>query len=138
MANTINTIVRNAIKAAEVFGAHIDDLRKALPASALASREACMAALQAPVAAYYGIKLGDPKPSGRIVWPADHANTEAAKKAQQRLATSVLGGGAGKATEEIEIPEEMLKAALKLVKLANGYEGSRKLAAKALAAAFAA
>jgi len=136
MANTINTIVRNAIKTAELFGSHIDDLRAALPASALESRAACMAALQAPVAKYYDITL-EVKGTGRIVWPADHANTEAAKKAQQRLATSVLGGGAGKATEEIEIPAELLAAARKLAKLANGYEGSRKLAAKALAAAFA-
>jgi hypothetical protein len=38
---------------------------------------------------------------------------------------------------EVEIPEELLKAAKKLAELANAYEDSRKLANKALAMAFA-
>lgn len=39
--------------------------------------------------------------------------------------------------EEIEIPAELIAAAQKLAKLANEYEGARKLASKALALAFA-
>ena len=39
--------------------------------------------------------------------------------------------------EEIEIPEELLAAAAKLAKLAQQYEGARKLATRALATAFA-
>ena len=38
---------------------------------------------------------------------------------------------------EVEIPEELIKAAKKLAELANAYEDARKLAAKALAMAFA-
>jgi hypothetical protein len=38
---------------------------------------------------------------------------------------------------EVEIPAELIEAAKKLAKLANAYEDSRKLAAKALALAFA-
>ena len=38
---------------------------------------------------------------------------------------------------EIEIPAELIEAAKKLAKLANAYEDARKLAAKALAMAFA-
>lgn len=41
------------------------------------------------------------------------------------------------APEEVDIPEELLAAAAKLAKLANQYEGARKLASKALAQAFA-
>ena len=38
---------------------------------------------------------------------------------------------------EIEIPEELIKAAKKLAELANAYKDARKLASKALATAFA-
>ena len=38
---------------------------------------------------------------------------------------------------EVEIPEELLKAAKRLAELANAYEDSRRLASKALAMAFA-
>ena len=38
---------------------------------------------------------------------------------------------------EVEIPAELIKAAKKLAELANAYEDARKLAAKALAMAFA-
>lgn len=40
-------------------------------------------------------------------------------------------------TEEVEIPAELLAAAQRLAKLAQQYEGARKLASKALAQAFA-
>jgi hypothetical protein len=40
-------------------------------------------------------------------------------------------------TEELEIPAEILKAAERLAKLCNEYEGARKLASTAIAQAFA-
>ncbi len=43
----------------------------------------------------------------------------------------------GDATEEVEIPAELLAAAQRLAKLAQQYEGARKLASRALATAFA-
>ncbi len=41
------------------------------------------------------------------------------------------------AAEEVEIPAELLAAAQRLAKLAQQYEGARKLASRALATAFA-
>jgi len=43
----------------------------------------------------------------------------------------------GEAAEEVEIPAELLAAAQRLAKLAQQYEGARKLASRALATAFA-
>lgn len=43
----------------------------------------------------------------------------------------------GAETEEVEIPAELIAAAQRLAKLAQQYEGARKLASRALATAFA-
>lgn len=43
----------------------------------------------------------------------------------------------GAETEEVEIPAELIAAAQRLAKLAEKYEGARKLASRALATAFA-
>ena len=71
--------------------------------------------------------------AGLPAWPTDAA---AAKKGFQRLLADLFA--ADTAREEVEIPEELLKAAAKLARLAAKYEGSRKLATAALAKAFAA
>lgn len=78
---------------------------------------------------------------GQSVLDRDAANFAAAKKSAQRMLAALAGDTekAGKEeAEEIEIPAELLAAAAKLAKLAQEYEGARKLASKALAAAFAA
>ena len=136
-ANTIiSSLVIAALKAADTFGDRIDALRAALPADTLGDRTLCADALRPGVAKRHGIVLTR-KETGRLVFPADHASSEAARQDLSRLVRSVMGAGANKASEEIDIPEELLAAARKLAKLANEYEGSRKLASKALAAAFA-
>ena len=54
-----------------------------------------------------------------------------------RLVSAIVGKASSGAKEEIEIPEEILKAAEKLAKLCAQYEDSRKLASTAVAQAFA-
>lgn len=68
--------------------------------------------------------------------------SSAAEKMVTRIMSAVRAAASntGKTeaeAEEIEIPEELLAAAAKLAKMAQKYEGARKLAAKALAQAFA-
>ena len=74
------------------------------------------------------------KSTGKVVFDSSAPKYETARKRVQRLVAAVFPTAKG---EEIEIPAELLKAAKALAKLANEYEGSRSLAAKALAAAFA-
>ena len=74
------------------------------------------------------------KSTGKVVFDSSAAKYETARKRVQRLIAAVFPKAKG---EDIEIPAELLKAAAVLAKLANEYEGSRSLAAKALAAAFA-
>ena len=138
MTASIKSLVASCFTAAESFAAKVDALRAALPATALESHAACMDALRPATAAYYGIAL-TVKESGRAVFPADDARTPAAKKQLQRLAKAVLGDQSARADaeEECEVPAELLAAAAKLAKLANEYEGARKLASRAIAAAFA-
>ena len=49
-----------------------------------------------------------------------------------------IAGKTSESVEEIEVPEEVLKAAERLAKLCAQYEGARKLASTAIAQAFAA
>lgn len=70
----------------------------------------------------------------------------AADKAMRRLIEALTGDadetvsskGEGTKAEEYEIPADIADAAAKLVALCNEYEGARKLASAAVAAAFAA
>ena len=74
------------------------------------------------------------KKTGRIVFDSSAEKYETARKRVQRLIKAVYE--TSQSTEEIEIPAELLKLAQALAKAANGYEGARSLASKALAAAF--
>jgi hypothetical protein len=133
----INKLTIAALNAAATFQQRVADIRAALPAATLADKTVCADALRPGVAQYYGIKL-DPKGTGRLVFPAAHADSETARRALSRLVAAVIGAESSKASDDVEIPAELLAAARKLAKLANQYEGARKLASKALAAAFAA
>ena len=75
------------------------------------------------------------KSTGRIVFDSSADKYETARKRVQRLIKAVYE--TSQSTEEIEIPVELLALAAKLAKAANEYEGSRSLASKALAQAFA-
>ena len=73
--------------------------------------------------------------AGRVGWPEGAA---AQKKACQRFMAELFADeSVAQAREELEVPDALLQAALKLVKLANEYEDSKKLAAAAVAQAFA-
>jgi hypothetical protein len=98
----------------------------------------------------HGVALveGQRKAKGRMVLDSDAKNYEAAKKAAQRMMDALTGDAdkvsspkseadAEAAAEEIEIPADILAAAAKLAKLCNEYKGAKKLAAKAVAVAFA-
>lgn len=88
-------------------------------------------------AAYYGVSLKAKERGDGMTW-GDDKKSLTAKRQNERLADAVCGKQEGKAeTQEIEIPAELLAAAEKLAKLAQAYEGSRSLASKALAQAFA-
>lgn len=94
----------------------------------------------------HGVALveGQRKAKGRMVLDSTAAAYEAAKTSRRRVMEALTGDAdkdaspkAEGAADEVEIPEELLAAAAKLAKLAQQYEGARKLASKALAQAFA-
>jgi hypothetical protein len=87
---------------------------------------------------------GRGKAKGRMVLDSSAPSYEAAKTTRRRAMDALTGDADAdvsakgeRAAEEIEIPAELLAAAAKLAKLAQEYEGARKLASKALAQAFA-
>jgi hypothetical protein len=133
----INKLTIAALNAAAGFQQRVADIRAALPAELLADKAVCADALRPGVAQYYGITL-ELKGTGRAVFPKEHVDSDSARRALSRLVAAVIGAESQKGQDDVEIPAELLAAAAKLAKLANQYEGARKLASKALAAAFAA
>lgn len=137
MSTAIRSTVHAVLTAAFAYGEGIESLRATYKGQ---TPDAIRAALLPEVASFpkYAVPLvdGAGKATGTKVLDKDHAKYEAAKKALQRLVSDIVGK-TSKATEEIEIPAELLAAAAKLAKLAQEYEGARSLAAKALAQAFA-
>ena len=136
MSKQINTLTIATLRAAADFQTRVAALRDALPAATLADAKVCADALRPGVAQYYGIELSVAK-TGRTAFPADHADAQTARKALSRLVAAVMGKVEANKADDVEIPAELLAAAAKLAKLANEYEGARRLAAKALAMAFA-
>ena len=137
MSKAIRSTVHAVLHAAFAYGEGIESLRATYKGQ---TPEAIRAALLPDVASFpkYAVPLvdGAGKATGTKVLDKDHANYEACRKALGRLVTDIVGK-ASNATEEIEIPAELLAAAAKLAKLAAQYEGARSLASKALAVAFA-
>ena len=104
--------------------------------------EEIRAAILPDVASYkkYAVPLvdGAGSGSGTKVLDKEHANYEACRKALGRLVKAIVGTTSDNVeSEELEIPAEILKAAERLAKLCNEYEGARKLASTAIAQAFA-
>ena len=84
-----------------------------------------------------------PRNKGELVLDRSAAQYEAAKKAEQRMREALIGDAdADKAQsakrEELEIPAEIAALAAKLAKACNEYEEGKRLAAQAVAKAFAA
>ena len=123
---SIKSNVTAALTAAHAYGKAIDALRTDCAGM---ERDAVREALLPPVAAYYAVEVIDGKLN------REAAKYEAAKKALQRLLKDVCPSSETK--EEVAIPAELLKAAKVLAELAAKYEGSKSLASKALATAFA-
>ena len=88
MANQVNTLVVSALRIAASYQAKVAELRAALPRGL--DRDAIADALRPGVAQFYGIKL-ETKSTGRVVFPVDHADTEAARRSLQRLVKAVIG-----------------------------------------------
>lgn len=82
----------------------------------------------------YDVPVKRAESSGKLMWDSKAENYETAKKRVNRLVAELFPKAK---SEDIEIPAELLKVAKQLAELAKKYEGSRSLASKALAAAFA-
>lgn len=76
--------------------------------------------------------------AGRVGWPNDCAQKKACNRFIDKLFEGEECVEQSKPKQgQYETPAELLQAALKLVKLANEYEDSKRLAAAAVAQAFA-
>lgn len=89
-ALNITTLTYDALKHADAYQQRVATLRKALPTRILSDREALADALREGVAKWYGIQL-ETKSTGRVVFPADHQHTEAARGALSRLVRAIQG-----------------------------------------------
>ena len=124
---SIKSNVTAALNAAHSYAAAVEALRKDCAGM---EREAVREAMLPCVAAFYAV----PVVEGKL--DREAKKYEAAKRALYRLLKDVCPSSDRK--EETEVPEELLKAAAVLAKLAAKYEGAKSLASKALAQSFAA
>lgn len=136
VSNTLRTAIINAIMTAEAQEDAIAALVAVVQTERIA-RDAFDAILREAVSVRYNVPTKEY--GGKIVLDKkgapDAKAYEAAKRRHSRIMAECFPSS--NATEEVEIPAELLAAAAKLAKLANVYEGSRSLASRALAAAFA-
>jgi hypothetical protein len=99
-------------------------------------------AIRPDVASYkkYAVPFvdGKGKAVGTKVLDKEHPQYENCRKAVTNLTKAIVGTESSGSVEELEVPEEILKAAERLAKLCAAYEQSRKLASTAIAQAFAA
>jgi len=137
MKASTQSTVHAVIKAAFEYAEGIEQLRKTFKGK---ERDVITKAIIGDVASYpkYLVPLvdGEGKAKGTKVLDKTHAKYEACRKALQRIVSDIMGKSAG-SQEEVEVPEEVLKAAERLAKLCAQYEGARKLASTAIAQAFA-
>ena len=140
-STSIKSLVATSLAAAHAYAKGVSGLQ-ALPEvrkAAQSGADAVRALLLPAVAGYYAVGVvvsESPRNKGQATLDREAASYEAAKTALRRLTADVMGKGKGN-KPDVEIPEELLAAARLLAKKANAYEGSKSLAAKALALAFA-
>ena len=138
MKATHTTTVHAALDSCFTYAEKIAALQEVFKGK---TAEVVRASILPDVASYkkYSVPLvaGSGKAEGTKVLDKGHANYEACRKALGRLVSAIVGKESSGHKEEIEIPEEILKAAEKLAKLCAQYEDSRKLASTAVAQAFA-
>ena len=123
---SIKSNVIAALNSAHAYAKAIEGLRGDCKGM---ERDAVREAMLPCVAAYYAVEVVEGKLS------TESKKYEAAKRALYRLLKDVCPSSETK--EEVVIPAELLKAAKVLAELAAKYEGSKSLASKALATAFA-
>jgi hypothetical protein len=134
-ASSVSRAVIAALKVCASFADRVADIRATLPADVLADRTLCADALRPGVAKFHGIELVQ-KSTGRLVFPVDHAASDAARQDLSRLCRAVMGQTVRHTlTEEVEVPAHIAKLAAKLVAECNEYEGAAKLLATAIAQA---
>lgn len=128
--STLNTAIINTFRTGDADDAALERVRSQVGRMS----EAKFTTLAQELASkHYSVPLIT-KSTGKIVFDSSADKYETARKRVQRLVKAVYETSK---REEVEIPAELLKAAAVLAKLAQQYEGSRSLAAKALAASFA-
>jgi hypothetical protein len=120
----ITTAINGAFSAVDTYAAYVATLQAEFKGS---DRDTIKEIVCPLAAKKYGAEYVDGK------WVDSKC---AAKRYANRLIAAIMGK-ASNATEEVEIPAELLAAAAKLAKLANEYKDARSLASKALAQAFA-
>ena len=130
----------------------VANLRKEVIEAGFPTWEAAQPACLEWVGLHYGVALvvsQSPRNKGQQVLDSSAADYEAAKTALRRIRESLTGDadkaavdaanpGAQSNRQEVEVPAEIAALAAKLVALCNEYEKSKKLAAQAVAEAFAA
>ena len=120
----ITTAINGAFSAVDTYAAHVATLQAEFKGS---DRDTIKEIVCPLAAKKYGAEYVDGK------WVDSKC---AAKRYANRLIAAIMGT-ASNATEEVEVPAELLAAAAKLAKLAKEYKDARSLASKALAQAFA-
>lgn len=135
---TITTIITEALDHVHAYDAAISQARELLKGK---DRDTIKVTLLPIVAAYpkYAVPIvdGEGKAKGKKVMDGKHAKYKTASKALERLIDDIMGKTSNKA-EQYEIPEELLAAAMTLVKRSRQYDEKvmRTLAAQALAHAW--
>jgi len=125
----------------------VETLRKAAVKAGFKTLEDCKPVVTEWASKKYGVPLVEsksPRNKGEMVLDRAAAKYEAAKKAAQRL-MDALGGDAdaqakpaSNKTEGVEVPAHIAALAAKLAAACLEYEQSKKIAAQAVAEAFAA
>lgn len=126
----LNQAILASFRATDADDLAIESVKRAVGKM---TQDSFTALAQQVASEHYAVPLVT-KSTGKVVFDSSAAKYETARKRVQRLVAAVFPKAPG---EEVEIPAELLNAAKALAKLANEYEGSRSLASKALAQAFA-
>ena len=129
MSKKLNQAILNAFASGDADDLALASVRAA---AARTTQDKFASLAQTLASEHYAVPLVT-KSTGKVVFDSSSERYETARKRVQRLIACVYPKAPG---EEIELPEELLKAARSLAKLANAYENSRALASKALSRAF--
>lgn len=133
--SSIESVVLADAGRARAVASAIATLRPMIAGQSPDSVRDAIIAQYAKVAGFETIIVAKGTHAGRVGWPEGAA---AQKKACQRFMAELFADeSVAQAREALEVPAALLQAALRLVKLANEYEDSKKLAAAAVAQAFA-